>query len=413
MTAAPESDGPTSSAPCRRNEHHDYSLQLNRWFLKPIGAWPESRATTTAERLLSRVIQTTCYALIAFTVVPCMLYFYFEEQDDLDTKMNSVGPVSHWIMSGINYTSLLWRGEDIRRCIEHMESDWCTVSRRADRAAMLRHAKFGRSVAGFCAVFMHGGVFSYSVVNSLTPPIVDATGNGTVSAPRRLPCPFYSKLLDTSRDPANEIVLLMQFLSGFVANSITVGACSLAAVFAMHVCGQFAVLYMWLNELIDEGKDERTAERKLANIVEHHLRVLNFVSRFEKIMNQICMVELVGCTLNLCLLGYCSIKEWNARNTKTITTYGLVFVSVSFNIFIFCYIGEIITEQCKKVGEMAYFTNWYRLPHKTALGMVLIISRSSVVIKITAGKLVQLSLITFGDVIKTSAAYLNILRKII
>lgn len=47
---------------------------------------------------------------------------------------------------------------------------------------------------------------------------------------------------------------------------------------------------------------------------------------------------------------------------------------------------------------MTYFTKWYRLPHKTALGMILIISRSGVVIKITAGKLIQLSLMTFGDV---------------
>lgn len=270
MTIAPESGKPMS-APYHLNEHHDYSLQLNRWFLKPIGAWPESRVTTTSEKFLSRIIQIICYALIAFTVVPCMLYFYYEEQT-LEIKMNSVGPVSHWIMSGINYASLLWRGKDIRCCIEHMENDWCAVSRNVDRGVMLRYAKFGRSVAGFCAIFMHCGVFSYSVVNSLTPMII-MIGNETISA-RRLPCPFYSKLLDTSRDSANEVVLMIQFLSGFVANSITVGACSLAAVFAMHVCGQFAVLYTWLDELIDEEKKKQTAERKLANIVEHHLRVL-------------------------------------------------------------------------------------------------------------------------------------------
>lgn len=269
MTIISESDKPSSAL--YRNEH-DYSLQLNRWFLKPIGAWPESHATTTTERLLSRIIQITCYVLIAFTVVPCMLYFYFEQQD-LETKVNSVGPVSHWIMSGINYASLLWRSKDIRYCIEHMQSDWCIVSRNVDREAMLRYAKFGRSVAGFCAVFMHCGVFSYSVVNSLTPMII-MVGNETISA-RRLPCPFYSKLLDTSREPANEIVLILQFLSGFIVNSITVGACSLAAVFAMHVCGQFAVLYMWLNEL-DEKKEKRTAECKLGDIVEHHLRVLRY-----------------------------------------------------------------------------------------------------------------------------------------
>jgi len=43
-------------------------------------------------------------------------------------------------------------------------------------------------------------------------------------------------------------------------------------------------------------------------------------------------------------------------------------------------------------------TNWYQLPHKTALCLILIIMRSSNVIKITAGKLVHLSIATFGDV---------------
>ncbi|KAG5319286.1 OR4 protein, partial [Pseudoatta argentina] len=391
-----------------------------------------------------------------------MMYFYLEEQD-LDTKIRLVGPVSHWIMSSLNYSSLLWRGKDIRCCIQHMEKDWCMMRRNVDRGAMLRYAKFGRSMAAFCAVFLHCGVFSYSVVNSLTP-IILVVGNETVSV-RRFPCPFYSKLLDTSHDPTNEIVLMIQFLSGFIANSITVSACSLAGVFAMHVCGQFAVLYTWLNELTDEEK--RTAENKLANIVEHRLRVLNFISRFEKIMNQICMVQLFGCTLNLCLLGYCSIKlnvlmrwlnqlndrkqqemvqhrmaiivehhlrvlsfvarmeallnqicfvellgctfnlcmlgyyiitGWNTIETKmTIACMMIIYVSMTFNIFIFCYISETVTEQCKQVGEIAYMTNWYCLPHKTARSLVLIISRSSSVIKLTAGKLFHLSIATFGD----------------
>jgi len=43
-------------------------------------------------------------------------------------------------------------------------------------------------------------------------------------------------------------------------------------------------------------------------------------------------------------------------------------------------------------------TDWYKLHHKTALGLVLIIAQSSNAIKITAGKLFQLSISTFGDV---------------
>lgn len=47
---------------------------------------------------------------------------------------------------------------------------------------------------------------------------------------------------------------------------------------------------------------------------------------------------------------------------------------------------------------MAYMTEWYRLHYKTALDLILIISRSNAVIKLTAGKMIQLSLATFGDV---------------
>jgi hypothetical protein len=42
--------------------------------------------------------------------------------------------------------------------------------------------------------------------------------------------------------------------------------------------------------------------------------------------------------------------------------------------------------------------DWYCLPHNTARGLILIISRSSIVIRITAGKLIQLSIATFSDV---------------
>lgn len=88
----------------------------------------------------------------------------------------------------------------------------------------------------------------------------------------------------------------------------------------------------------------------------------------------------------------------------------VIYMSMSFNIFIFCYIGEIVTEQCKQVGETVYMTKWYCLPHKTAHDLILIISRSSSVTKLTAGKLVQLSIRTYGDVMRTSMMYLNMLR---
>lgn len=251
-------------------QHNDYSLQLNRWFLKPIGIWPVS---TSKERMLTHGIRFICYSLIAFTIIPSVLYIFFEDQD-IDIRVKAIGPVSHWLMGAMNYLSLFLHGREIHRCIEHMEIDWQIVNRAVDREVMLRNAKFGRFVAGFCAVFMHFGVFSYSLIKGTSPLIIEI-GNQTIAIPR-LPCPFYSNFLDTTVKLTSQIVLMIQFLSGFIVNSITVGACSLAAVFTMHACGQFNVLFLWLNELVGDDVEEecRLVKYKLSNIVQHHLRVL-------------------------------------------------------------------------------------------------------------------------------------------
>ncbi|KYM90429.1 hypothetical protein ALC53_01861, partial [Atta colombica] len=100
---------------------------------------------------------------------------------------------------------------------------------------------------------------------------------------------------------------------------------------------------------------------------------------------------------------------WETLDMIKLISYLFPYVSVGFNIFIFCYIGEIVTEQCKLVGEMAYMTDWYYLHHTIARDLILIIVRSNNVVKITAGKLFHLSIATFGDVKSVISNFHNIL----
>lgn len=253
----------------------DYSLQLNRWFLKSVGAWPSSTATTIKEKILSTILIFICYSLIAFTVVPCILNILFEETD-VKKKLQAVGPLSHWCMGGMNYFSLLFRSRDIHRCVQHIKTDWRIVTEIGDRQVMLKYARVGRFIAGLCAIFMHGGVFSHSVLQGITPTIA-YIDNESVTI-HILPCPSYSKFIDIRYSPAGEIALTIQLISSIVVNSVTVSACSLAAVFAMHACGQLNVLMRWLNQLVDDQKRLDNVQRRLAIIVEHHLRVLRYIN---------------------------------------------------------------------------------------------------------------------------------------
>ena len=61
-----------------------------------------------------------------------------------------------------------------------------------------------------------------------------------------------------------------------------------------------------------------------------------------------------------------------------------------------CYI--LFTPQSTNVGISCCMIDWYRLPAKTVQDLILIIAMSNTPAKISAGRIVDLSLLTFGNV---------------
>ncbi|XP_043517123.1 odorant receptor 13a-like isoform X1 [Frieseomelitta varia] len=362
----------------------DYSLQLNRWFLKPIGAWPLSASTSRLEKIVSMILNFLCYFFVLFTVIPCLFYLWLEDEI-VAVKLKTLGPFSHWFIGGINYTTLLLRGKEMHSCIKHVQNDWKIITRKEDQKVMMKYAKIGRCTAAFCAAFMQGGVLSHCTISAFTKEIIEV-GNETRTL-RVLPCISYKKLIPVDTNPTNAIVLATQFVSGFIVNSSAAGAVSIAAVFAAHACGQLSIMTTWVNEFVTRSKNRNSNVRlnEVGKIVEHHLRVLSFITGIENVMTEICFMELFKCTLNICMLGYYILTELQAHNLQITAVYSVILCSMIFNIFIICYIGDTLTEKCKNVGDTVYMTNWHYLPYKDVLDLIQIILRSSMVIKITAG----------------------------
>ncbi|KAF3424631.1 hypothetical protein E2986_07794 [Frieseomelitta varia] len=92
------------------------------------------------------------------------------------------------------------------------------------------------------------------------------------------------------------------------------------------------------------------------------------------------------------------MKELKSNDVTNAVTYMIFLVSFTFNIFIFCYIGEIVAEECRRVGEISYMIEWYQLQGNKKLCCVLIIAMSNSSTKLTAGNIVELSISTFSSV---------------
>ncbi|XP_012063230.1 PREDICTED: uncharacterized protein LOC105626542 [Atta cephalotes] len=268
---------------------------------------------TTARGLILIIVRSNNVVKITAGKLFHLSIATFGDAKNSQQKLNPMLPLINRFMSSMHYWVLLKRTDDIQKLIRHMETDWNLVQRIGERKVMLQHAKFGRFVTIICGIMMQGSCLLFGLGQSMRTATI-TIGNETFTT-RSMTCPIYSKIIDTRFTPQNEIAVILQQLVILVISTCTVGGCSLAAVFAIHACGQLNVLYLWLHELIENQTEKNDkSEQKLAAIVEHHLRILSFISQLESIMHKPAFVELTGCTTIMCLLGYYTATVRYRRN---------------------------------------------------------------------------------------------------
>ncbi|XP_076393836.1 odorant receptor 10-like [Megachile rotundata] len=388
----------------------DLSVRLNRWILKPIAAWPESSTVSPVKKYLSWFVHVVCYFLMSFLFVPCLIFLILEVNGTYN-RIKLFGPLSSPLMSYSKYYLLLLHKNDILKCVKQIEWDWRNMKHLEEKRIMVANANYARRIVIVCTFFMCSSyMFFYIAVPITVGRIPAQDGNFTFIL---LPFPSPMRITDYRQSPVNEIFYFLQCLAGILLRVITAGACSLAATFAVHACGQMEILMNWLGYLVNGRADmSKNLDGRIARIVEQHVRILRFLELTEKTLRYISLVEFLGCTVELCLLGYCVLMEWNSNDRISSATYAVLFVSFTCNIFIYCYIGELVAEGCRKIAEISYMIDWHRLLGKRKLSMILIMQMSHSTIKLTAGNIAVLSYRKFGDVVKSAFAFLNVLRTV-
>lgn len=81
-----------------------------------------------------------------------------------------------------------------------------------------------------------------------------------------------------------------------------------------------------------------------------------------------------------------------------ISMYIFALASIIFNVFMFCYIGDLLKERCQNVGATCYEIEWYQMPSKKAIELIMPILMSRYPTTLTAGKMIAMTLTTFSDV---------------
>ncbi|XP_011871563.1 PREDICTED: uncharacterized protein LOC105564073 [Vollenhovia emeryi] len=177
---------------------------------------------------------------------------------------------------------------------------------------------------------------------------------------------------------------------------------------ALHVCGQFAALSCKVDNLL---RDHENYHRHITNIVLRHHQLITLAEILENNFNLICLQQTLGTVFLLCFTLYHMMLTSEVGEDTNVVVFVLYAICVFSTILAYCYIGECLITESTALREAFYNSDWYNnAPSRTKLvGMCMI--RSEKPLMLTAGKFVMLSLNTFTSIVKTSMAYLSMLRQ--
>lgn len=257
------------------NVHHEqdtrYTMQLCRWILKPIGMWHLIYGhPSPKEKLISIVLIITCLSLLNFVLIPAGIYTLFREKN-LNIKVKLFGPVGFCLTSTIKYYYLGVYATAFRKCIRHVEDDWRVIRYQHHRGIMLKNALMGRRLTTLCIVFLYIGGLSYHTIMPLS-----LTRKINESFTLRIHTyPGYDLFFNPQASPTYEIVFCVHCLYALVTYNITTAACSLAAIFVSHACGQIQILMTLLDDLVEGKRDKGSnVDDRLSVIAKHHVRIM-------------------------------------------------------------------------------------------------------------------------------------------
>ncbi|XP_043253245.1 odorant receptor 43a-like [Colletes gigas] len=382
----------------------EYTISIARTLLTPIGIWPLYRSDTFWNNVKMSVHVAAVFSLMCFLLIPNMIYVA-GNSESLAQNMKVYVTQIFSLLGVAKFWSMILNRKQIGRCLRAVAIQYRDTECEADRIVMTKAAKIGRFFTIVYLSLSYGGGLPYHIVLPFMSEKVVKRDNTT-----QIPLPYISDYVffvieDT---PIYEITFVLQMVISTMVMSSNTGVNTLIATTVMHTYGLFEVVNRKIETFFED--DINDLHDRLNNIVQHHLKAIEFADMIQKGFNIIFLAELGCCTLIICFLEYGVIMNWEDRQTFGTMTYFTLMMSSFVNVYIISSIGDRLKQESERIGRTLYFLPWYDLPRDVVNNIKMVMLRTTHPTYLTAANIFDLSLQTFCDICKTSAAYLNFLR---
>ncbi|XP_047366113.1 odorant receptor 43a-like [Vespa velutina] len=385
-------------------DNFEYIISVARYLLKMVAAWPLDDNVSTSERIYKYCMNVFLFALIIFFFAPSVLYAIFKTKSTR-VKIRIISMILMNFANVIKYIFLLMHNKEIKICLYETKEDWKNIILRQDYENMLSRGKLGRSLVILSTCLIYGASLFNRVIIPLTKGNI-IVNNVTI---RRLPLPSYYIFFDVQKSPVYEFIYFAQIFTGFVVLIIASTVFALTTYFIMHICGQIDILIREIQDIETANSDIGNADNLIHLTILHQIKSKSFLKKVTEIVQYMCLAEIFFCMLSICVVFYALNRDYT-YSIISIIGYSIIIISFTFNLFIFCYIGELLDTQNMKVITISRTLGWHNLLLKSVKNLIIVILVANDLQKLVPGKFVPLTLSNFTTMFKTAIGYFNFLR---
>ncbi|XP_044598695.1 odorant receptor 67c-like [Cotesia glomerata] len=195
-----------------------------------------------------------------------------------------------------------------------------------------------------------------------------------------------------------------------------------------HVCGIFAVIGFRIENspTVDLSRETLTGPRFRTNsqdihykhfvsCIRDHRRALEFADLIEATFTG-CFGIVVG--LNLQLMSITAVQDQKLNSLHIMTQSQSIQDTVKYIMFTFaqmihlffdCYMSQRLTDMSAYIHQCIARAKWYENSARSRKLLILMTLKSQIPCKLTAGKVMELSIETFGMCLKTAGSYVTVL----
>ncbi|GAB1864521.1 Odorant receptor [Camponotus japonicus] len=391
--------------------HRDFvwAIELNRPSLELIGLWPTTDGISK-KSLGSNIRASFAFLMITFFLIIPFVHALTRVWGNMALMIDNLRFTLPVLTVLLKLVVMRWKQSVLLSVVNMMREDWMILKQDGERNVMMKRMQTSRLIV-ICAYVL----MVFTLIIMIICPYFGLSFRHLTNLTDR-DKPFFLQsyyLYDTDKSPQYELTYLTQIIASFLVLIIYTSVDTFLGFVIFHVCGQLENFRGRLVNLI-AGKEFNKA---LSNNIVTHLRLIRYVDNIEDIFTLIMFGSVIYFGIIFCLSGFVFIvminnEKINVTNLLQIYCMMAAIIIYFMQMFFYCYVGELIIEQCEAVYRTVYDLEWYNWESKQARNLILLMIRVQQPFRITAGKIVPLTMATFCSLLKTSAGYISFLLAI-